>query len=277
MPAGASDVILAALPEYLSATHGMFEGDETTQARVLAYASGKLAPILHRSGFDAKAGEGPQVPLLRQSLISALGDMGDAAVVAEARRRFGALTTEPKSLDGPLKFVWLGIVAKNADQPTWDSLRAMANAAPSALEKAQLFALLGAARDQKLSARALDLALTDEPGKTTSAAIVSAVAGEHDMQAVDFVLANREKYEALIDASARSQALARLGNGSADPAMADKLAAYAQQYLTPESRKVTDRAIAAIRTRAVTRARLRPEISAWLDAKGIRKDSGKRK
>ena len=277
VPAGASDVILAALPEYLSATHGMFEGDETTQARVLAYASGKLAPILHRIGFDAKAGEGPQVPLLRQSLISALGDMGDAAVVAEARRRFGALTTEPKSLDGPLKFVWLGIVAKNADQPTWDSLRVMANAAPSALEKAQLFALLGAARDQKLSARALDLALTDEPGKTTSAAIVSAVAGEHDMQAVDFVLANREKYEALIDASARSQALARLGNGSADPAMADKLAAYAQQYLTPESRKVTDRAIAAIRTRAVTRARLRPEISAWLDAKGIRKDSGKRK
>ena len=56
------------------------------------------------------------------------------------------------------------------------------------------------------------------------------------MLAVDYVLAHRAQYEALIDVSARSQALARLGGGSADPAMAAKLDAYATQYLTPESR-----------------------------------------
>ena len=90
------------------------------------------------------------------------------------------------------------------------------------------------------------------------------------MQAVDFVLDNREEYEALIDSSARTQALARLGGGSSDLAMAEKLTAYADQYLTAESRKVTDRSIAAIKARAATRARVKPEIKAWLDKKRVK-------
>ncbi|MCB2014019.1 MAG: M1 family metallopeptidase [Sphingobium sp.] len=271
VPQDASDVILAAVPDYLEATYGTFEGDEANQKRLLAYTSKKLTPVLGRIGYDAQEGEGAQVPLLRQSLVSALGRMGDPAVVAEARRRFDALSANPEALDGPLKFVWLGIVAQNADQATWDMLRSMANSSTIAVEKAQLFSLLGRAKDEKLSAQALDLALTDEPGKTTSAAIVASVAVDHDMQAVDFVLANREKYEALIDVSARTQAMSRLGGGSADLAMADKLNAYADQYLTPESRKVTDRSIAAIKARAATRARVKPEIVSWLDKKTSRK------
>lgn len=277
VPSNASDAILAALPDYFAAMHSIFKGDAAAQQRVLNYTSGKLSPILQRIGFDSKAGEGSQVPMLRQNVIATLGDMGDPAVVAEARRRFDALAANPEALDGPLKFVWLGIVAKNADQATWDKIRAMANSAPNALEKAQLFALLGRAKDDKLSAKALDLALTDEPGKTTSAAIVSAVAYGHDMQAVDFVLAHRKQYEALIDVSARSQALARLGGGSADLGMAEKLSAYADQYLTKDSRKVTDRAIAAIKARAATRERLKPEIAAWLDAKCAKKSDKSKK
>lgn len=268
VPADASAVILADLPGYMAGLYDMFDGDEATQKRILAYASGKLSPILARIGYDARAGEGPQTPILRQNLIGTLGAMGDAAVVAEARRRYAALGTNPAALDGPDKFTWLGIVARYADRPTWDTLRTMANKAPTALEKAQLFTLLGRARDAALSAGALDLAMTDEPGKTTSAAIVSAVSGDHAMQAVDFVLAHRDQYLDLIDVSARSQALARLGGRSADPAMAAKLDAYAAQYLTPESRKVTDRAIAAIKARAATWARLKPEVLAWLTGPG---------
>jgi len=270
VPAGASDVILATVPDYVGAIYGMFDGDAKTQQRILHYASARLTPMLSRIGYDARAGEGPQVPLLRQSLVATLGEMGDAAVVDEARARFDALGTNSTALDGPLKFTWLGIVAKNADQATWDMLRSMANKAPNALEKAQLFSLLGRARDERLSAQALNLALTDEPGKTTSAAIISSVSVDHDMQAVDFVLAHREQYEALIDGAARSQALARLGRGSADVAMADKLNAYADAYLTADSRKVTDRAIAAVKARAATRQRLKPEIKTWLDARNAR-------
>ena len=264
VPATASPAVLADVPGYYEAAHVMFEGDKAAQAKVSAFASRKLTPLLASIGYDPKAGEGPQIPLLRQNLVDTLGAVGDPAVLAEARRRFAALPTNKAALDGPLKNVWLGIVAANANQATWDELRAMANRAPTALEKAQLFALLGAAKDEGLAAKALDLALTPEPGTTTSAAIIGAVGQEHSMMAVDYVLAHRQQYEALIDVSARSQAIARLGSGSADPAMAQKLDAYATQYLTPESRKVVDRAIAAIRARAETRARLKPEVSAWL-------------
>ncbi|MEA3388592.1 M1 family metallopeptidase [Sphingobium sp. CCH11-B1] len=267
VPASATPAVMAEVPSYLSSAYDMLDGDAGAQGRVLAYASRKLTPVLASIGYDPKAGEGPQVPVLRQSLVSTLGDMGDQAVVAEANRRFAALATDPAALDGPLRNTWLSIIAKSADQATWDKLRAMATGAKTDLEKSSTYALLGGAKDQKLAAQALDLALTDEPGKTTSAAIISAVGYEHPMLAVDYVLAHRQQYEALIDVSARSQALARLGGGSADPAMAAKLDAYATQYLTPESRKVVDRAISSIKTRIETRGRLKAPLAAWFAGK----------
>ncbi|MCP1470006.1 aminopeptidase N [Sphingobium sp. OAS761] len=267
VPAGASPAVLAEVPGYLGSAYDMLESDPAAQARVLAYSSAKLTPVLARIGYDAKAGEGPQVPVLRSALVSTLGDMGDKGVVAEANRRFAALAQDPTALDGPLRTTWLAIIAKNADQATWDRLRVLAKNASSDLEKSTGYTLLGSAKDEKLAQQALDLALTDEPGKTTSAAIIGAVGYEHPMLAVDYVLAHRAQYESLIDVSARSQALARLGGGSADPAMADKLDAYATRYLTPESRKVTDRAIAAIRTRVATRARVKAPLAAWFAAK----------
>jgi aminopeptidase N len=263
VPASASPAVLAEVPDYLDSAHMMLESDKAAQARVAAYASRKLGPVLAGVGFDAKAGEGPQAPVLRSALVATLGGMGDKAVVAEAKRRFA----EPALLDGPLRNVWLKIIAQNADAATWEKLRAMANGAKSDLEKSTLFALLGAAKDEALAKKALDLAMTDEPGKTTSAAIISAVGAEHPMLAVDYVLAHRAQYEALIDVSARSQAIARLGGGSADPAMVTKLDAYASQYLTPESRKVVDRSISAIKTRIETRARLKPALVAWFGKK----------
>lgn len=267
VPATASPAVLAEVPGYLDSAYTMLESDKAAQARVLAYASAKLTPVLDGIGYDVKPGEGPQVPVLRSALVSTLGDMGDKGVVAEANRRFAALATDPTALDGPLRNVWLSIIAKNADQATWDKLRAMAKGAKTDLEKSTLYGLLGGARDEKLGAQALDLAMTDEPGKTTSAAIIAQVGGEHPMLAVDYVLAHRTQYEAMIDVSARSQALARLGGGSADPAMVTKLDAYATQYLTPESRKVVDRSISAIKTRIETRARLKAPLTAWFAAK----------
>ncbi len=263
VPATASPAVLAEVPEYIASAHAMLESDKAAQARVAVYGSAKLGPVLAGIGYDAKPGEAAQAPVLRQALVATLGDMGDKAVVAEANRRFA----QPALLDGPLRNTWLSIIAKNADQATWDKLRAMAKGAATDLEKSSTYALLGGAKDEKLAAQALDLAMTDEPGKTTSAAIISAVGSEHPMLAVDYVLAHRAQYEALIDVSARSQALARLGGGSADPAMATKLDAYATQYLTPESRKVVDRAISAIKTRIETRSRLQAPLTAWFAGK----------
>src|SRR3546814_9513629 len=90
----------------------------------------------------------------------------------------------------------------------------MANAAPSQLEKSSLFGLLGAAQDDRLAQTALDLALTNEPGVTNSAAIISRVRGSHPDLAVDFALAHLPQVEKLVDTSSRSRYVARLAEGS---------------------------------------------------------------
>src|SRR3546814_19451819 len=61
--------------------------------------------------------------VLRAETFRALGTMGDAAVLAEARRRFARLDSDPRALDGPAKGLWLDIVATNATAADWDKDR----------------------------------------------------------------------------------------------------------------------------------------------------------
>jgi aminopeptidase N len=82
--------------------------------------------------------------------------------------------------------------------------------------------------------------------------------------AFDFAVANLAKINERVDASSRSRYLARLATGSSDPAMVDKLGAYAQANLAPGSRGDVDAAVAAIRDRIQVNAARLPEIDAWM-------------
>jgi aminopeptidase N len=192
--------------------------------------------------------------------------MGDATVAAEARRRFAALAEDPKSLDGPLKTTWLGIVAHNATATEWDRLAELAGSAPSAVERQAYYALLGAAKDRALANKALTFALTGKAG-TSSAAIVAAAAREHPDLAFDFALGNRAGVEALVDASGRTGYIAGLAAASRDPAMIGKLERFRETAPADEWRGI-DRRIAGIRERLETEPRLAGEIGEWLAARG---------
>jgi aminopeptidase N len=118
-----------------------------------------------------------------------------------------------------------------------------------------------------LARRALELALTDEPGATNASQIFSAVATEHPDLAFDFALAHRERVMGLVDASSSSRFLPGLATRSADPAMVEKLRDYATRYMTPQSRGAADRAIAAIQDRVRVRTQRLPDITRWLEAR----------
>jgi aminopeptidase N len=265
VPANANPQVWTRAAAILSSVHAMYEADPARRAMVERYASRKLSPVLARIGWAAKAGEAPTVPVLRSDLIQTLGAMGDPTVVGEARRRLAS--GDPLATAGPLRTTILAVVARNVDSAGWDRLRGQARAERSPLVKAQLYRLLGTARDPALAQRALDLALTDEPGATISAGLISAVAAEHPDLAYDFAVRNREKVEGLVDISSRSRYLAGLGGGSADPAMVAKLEDYATRYLTPQSRGRVDVAVASIRDRVRVRTTRLPDITRWLDAK----------
>jgi aminopeptidase N len=267
VPADANPQVWVRAATILKSFDGLYAGDEARRAMVSRYASAKLSPVLARIGWSPKAGEAPTVPVLRADLIDTLGTMGDRKVVAEANRRLAA--ADPLATGGPLRSTILGVAARNVDSAGWERLRAQARAERSPLVKDQLYKLLGTASDPALARRALDLALTDEPGATTSAGIISEVAKGHPDLAYDFAVRNREKVEALVDISSRSRYLAGLGGASSDPAMVAKLEDYAKRHLTPQSRGRVDVAIASIRDRIRVRTSRLPDITRWLEKKAI--------
>jgi ERAP1-like C-terminal domain len=265
VPANASQRVVEDAIGSFAGYYDLFKADPKRQGQLAKIATARFGDVLTKLGMAQKADEPFIQSNLRSSLIASLGGMGDPAVLAEANRLFAALDTNPAALDGPLRTTWLTIIAKNADTATWDKIRKLGQTAESQRVKSTMYGLLGRSKDGKLAQAALNLALTSEPGATTSAGIISAVAAEHPDLAVDFAVANLPAVEALVDVASRSEYIAQLGSGSEDFAMPIKLEAYAQKYLTTESRKPVDQAITTIKTRIKTRPRVKAQIGEWLD------------
>jgi aminopeptidase N len=267
VPADASQrVVEQAVGEF----GGMFEllrEDRPRQTKLAAIANIRFSPALAKLGMVQRPDELAVDSNLRSSLLGTLGFMENTGVKAEAARLFAALDSNPAALDGPLRTTWLGLIAYNADKATWDRIRKLAQSSDNTVVQSTMYRLLGSAKDKALAADALKLALTAEPGATTSASIIGAVAGEHPDMAADFALANREAVLALVDVGSRSEFVANLAFGSEDPAMPAKLDQYAKSHLTPESRKTVDEAIAAITTRLKTLPRVKAGIAKWIDGK----------
>ncbi|MDB5906502.1 MAG: aminopeptidase [Massilia sp.] len=249
-----------------STIHRLYGGDRQRQQRFDAFAIGRLAPVFQTIGWNPHEGENAPVANLRAELIDTLSELGDPATVAEARRRYAAAATDPQAMPGPLRKSIMAVVATHADNAAWDGLHRAASAEKSPMIKDQFYRMLASTSDAALARRAIDLAMTDEPGVTNSAAMLSQVAADHPDMAFDFALANMAKVNERVDASSRSRYFARLAAGSATPATIDKLTAYAGANLAAGSRRDVDTSIAGIRDRIKVRAERLPAIDAWLAA-----------
>lgn len=243
---------------------GVYGNDEKAAAPAKRYAISRLSPVLQKLGWENRPDDSSTTKQLRTRLIGQLSGLGDESVLAEARRRFAASETDPNALPADLRRTVLGIVARNADAATWDKLHAMAKAETSSMIRDQYYSLLAIAKDKALAQKALDMALTDEPGATNSAGMIRAVAGECPDMAFDFAVAHREQVDQLVDSTSRSRYYPGLGGGSDKPEMVQKLKDFADKYIAPTSRRDTETAIAGIETRIKLNAARRPQIDAWL-------------
>jgi aminopeptidase N len=245
-----------------------YAGDDARQARFRKFAIATLQPVFARVGWDAKPGEADPVAILRTQLIGTLSQLGDAAVIEEARRRFAASATDADAMPAPLRRTILGVVGAHADAATWDKLHAMAKNEKTPLVRDQYYTLLSIAEDPAIARKALALALTDEPGETNSAGMIAAVSQEHPDLAFDFAMDNRAEIAKRVDTTSSSRYYPALANSSLDPAMVGKLRAYADKYLTATSRRPTDTAIATIEYRTKVKRERLPAIDAWLAKQG---------
>lgn len=268
VPVDADPAIWADIAGTLGSIDNYLEGNRAAQERFQAYARGVLQPVFANIGWNAGADDSAPVQLLRTTLIGALAGLEDAAVIAEARRRFAAGPDDVQALPPALRSLITAIVANKADAATWDRLHAMARAEKTPLIKNELYGLLGIAEDEALARRALELALTDEPGATNSAGMIGAVAGRHPDMAFDFAVAHRAQVETLVDASSQARYYPGLGGGSSDRAMIGKLHAFAEAHIPASARNATETSIANIEYRIKVREQRIPAIVAWLEKNG---------
>ncbi|ASK93229.1 M1 family metallopeptidase [Xanthomonas campestris pv. trichodesmae] len=267
VPAGASPALWNVVAATFGDIDALFDGDTAPQAAWRRYALSRLTPAFARLGWDAQADEPSQNKKAREQLISALSAMGDPSVIAEARSRFSAVHSNPNALPPEQRKTVLNIVAQHADAATWEALHAMASKETTAALRDQYYGLLASAQDPALAQRALELALTNEPGTATGVRMLLAVSGQHPELALDFAIAHRQQVDALSGGASDSGFYPRLVGNSANPQTADKLKAYADTYLKPDARGNAQTAINAIQTRAKARERRAPEITAWLRAR----------
>jgi aminopeptidase N len=264
VPLSADPQVWGRIAMVYGSIHDLYEGDPARQKRFDGYASARLAPVMAQAGWAPRNGEPATVANLREQLIATLGELGDPTVIGEARRRFAAMDSDAAAVPPSLRKVILAVVARHADAATWDKLHAKAVAEKTPLIKDHLYEMLASTEDKALAQRALDLALTDEPGATTSADMIVRVAGNHPDMAFDYAVKHMAQVNQRVDGSSRSRYFPRLGYGSTDPAMIGKLNDYAGANLAPTSRRDVDTAIAAIRDRISVRSQRLPAIDAWV-------------
>jgi aminopeptidase N len=231
-----------------------------------AYARSLLDPVLARIGWDSSPGEPPDRPILRSSLIRALGRFGDTAVIAEARKRFAALLADPKSLPPGLQDAVATVVGYAADRATYDQLHALGKAATSTETRLRYYGALAGASDKALIADTVAIAHTDEiaPGRVNRFIAAAASASDNPDLVWTLFLPDRKTVLDKLTPEQASGLLPAIAGASSDPAIAAALKSLPEATRSAGARHEVDLAVEEIGFKADFGARARPEIAAWL-------------
>src|SRR5262249_14242476 len=136
--------------------------------------------------------EDDEATLLRTSLINLLGELGDADVIAEAKRRFASFLQDPASLALALRDPVSHVAGLTADRDTYDALLGLARKTTATNERLRYYYAAATARDPALARETLALMLTGEPPITIVDGMINTVAGagEQPGLAWDFIQKN---------------------------------------------------------------------------------------
>jgi aminopeptidase N len=232
------------------------------EARVRAYVRERLDPFFNRVGWRARDNEPGNDALLRATLITTLGGLGDEAVVNEARRRIRA--NNAAQLSPSIREAVMSVYGANATPAEYEDLLARAAATNDFIEQRRWWLALAGAHNEALAQRTLDLVLTERIPRQIRFQVLSAVAAEHPRLAWNFLVAHRAEIEAMMDVFLRGTVPAEIASASNDPAMLPEVDAYAATA-GEGARENFEAAKAAIQLRIDTSARM-GEVEEWIAA-----------
>lgn len=263
VPLDASPLAWDVIAGNLGTLRGLYQGTPL-EAQLNARTIAILSPVMKRIGFEARADESPLATNLREALVSRLGYSGDPEVAAKARAYFAALATDPNAIPPAIRTPILGVYAANATPVEWEALLATTKAEKNPVIRNSYVRLLGTARNDALAQRALGLLKTDDFTAPQKASLIRSIAGRHPDMAFDFAVANMDLVNGLLETSTRAGFIVGLGQGSNDPAMPDKITAFAEKNLPEASRGGAKRALAVIGVRRQSADRMRADVTKWV-------------
>jgi aminopeptidase N len=140
----------------------------------------------------------------------------------------------------------------------------LAKSTKDSFGKDQLFVALASADSQSLARRSLEIALGNDPAKTTGPKMIQRVAIGNPDIAWDFALANLNKITERLDEQQRLKFVPALTATSRNPKTLESLERYIADKVPPLARKSVERYIADLKFRLQVIEQRLPEIGKWL-------------
>jgi aminopeptidase N len=229
------------------------------------WAIARLAPLGIKVGWDTAPGESPTVGILRTPLLETLARFGDAAVIAEARRREAA--AEGNAQPPAVRRIAHDIVAQTADSATFDRLLTQLRSTPDPLDKLNQLEALTDVADPKLAERLLEVSISADVPGGSAPGIIAEISADHPDQAWRFVLARVDAPDFPVDREERMAFIPYLLSSSADLRRAGDLRAYAKDHLPPAASREVESAVSQIELNARVRATELRQLDVWLQGK----------
>jgi puromycin-sensitive aminopeptidase len=127
-----------------------------------SFVANLLGPVLDRVGWEAAPDEDEQIPLLRSSLVSALGTIADdEAVVGEARRLFALDIAGEPGLDPDLGSAVLSVVVAHATRDEFDAVIDRYRHPRNPMDEARHLNALAGVRDPEFAEEVRELCRTE--------------------------------------------------------------------------------------------------------------------
>ncbi|CAI9120301.1 M1 family metallopeptidase [Brytella acorum] len=231
-----------------------------------AYARSVLAPVFARLGWDPKPGESVLDTILRPSVIGALGDFGDQAVLAEAHTRFQAWKSNPASVRPDLVGVVASIAMRDADLKTWQWMAKKVRDAQSTEVKLRLFGALASVRNPDLIRRNVAFAYSGAIPNGRIEMALSSIAAESEQPDLVWQIVKEHEKDIRSHLAPWSQdgLLPSIAGQSSNPATIEALKSDPSADRTTGAKVETARALDRANSRIETKTVMQTQLHDWL-------------
>ncbi|WUR14670.1 M1 family metallopeptidase [[Empedobacter] haloabium] len=175
------------------ATLESYQRGAPSHAAFTAYARELVGPLARQLGWDLRPGDTPAVQNLRRTLLGQLGIWGDAATMAEARKRFAAFVADREAVAPDDQFMVMSIVASSATPAEFEQLHGIAKGARNETELRRYYQALTLVRDPALAQKVGAMLISDEIPKQAGTArlpLLARMVDEHPRLAWDLFQQN---------------------------------------------------------------------------------------